>query len=229
MNILIVEDDPMVSNVNRRFAEKLPFVSEVFTSYNLEDAKVLLKAQPVDLVLLDVYFPQGKGPDLLKWIRGEGFSLEVIFITADKSHDTVEKALQLGAMDYLVKPFTMERFTLAITEAEARIRRLSASQEVDQDSLDRMFKGAPAKPAMEGGEIGLDKGLSERTYITISKGFDRVLSPFTADQLASEIGLARVTVRRYLDFMVRQGKLQVRLEYGKIGRPQHFYTLKGAE
>lgn len=229
MNILIVEDDPMVSNVNRRFAEKLAFVSEVFTSYNLEDAKILLKAQPVDLVLLDVYFPKGKGPDLLEWIRTMGFSMEVIFITADKSHATVERALQLGALDYLVKPFTFERFSTALFEAENRIHSLSESNEVDQDTLDKMFRTKPLESGQVREEVELDKGLSQRTYHTIIEGFSRVTSSFTAEQYATEIGLARVTVRRYLDFMVREGKLDVKLEYGKIGRPQHFYTLKGGE
>ena len=49
---------------------------------------------------------------------------------------------------------------------------------------------------------------------------------FTAEQIGEKLGMARVTIRRYLDFMDKQGILDVKLQYGKVGRPQHYYRLK---
>lgn len=222
MTVLIVEDDPMVSIINRKFASRLPFVTAVHTAAEPEEARRILREEIIHLVLLDVYFPVGKGPDLLQWIREEKIPVEVIFITADRSHSTVERALHLGALDYLVKPFTFERFAAALEEADRRIASFPEGGEVNQNTLDRVFR--TAGPSRR--EVPLEKGLSPRTYETVLKRVRSEPAPFTAEKMGEELGMARVTIRRYLDFMVREEILDVELRYGKIGRPQHYYKRK---
>ena len=97
MNILIVEDDPMVGQINQRFAEKLPFVGECDIVTSTEKAREKLLETSYDLLLLDVYFPTGRGPDLLQWIRNESIPVHVIFITADNSQSTVERGRPSGS------------------------------------------------------------------------------------------------------------------------------------
>ena len=222
MNVLIVEDDPMVGQINQKFARKLPFVTRCDREGSLEGAKNRLLEDVYDLILLDVYFPEGRGPDLLAWIRNKEIPVHVIFITADGSRATVERATHLGALDYLVKPFTFERFRSAMEEADSRIASL-AGEEFSQESLDRVFRKGEAESVRS----ELDKGMSYKTYDLVWRGIEGVGSAFTAEQLASELGMARVTVRRYLDFMEKQNLLDVKLQYGKIGRPQHYYRKKG--
>ncbi len=227
MRILIVEDDPMVGQINSRFASKIPFVTGVTLAASTEEAKAVLHRESFDLLLLDVYFPTGKGPELLQWIRNRDLPVQVIFITADNSRQTVERAFHLGALDYLVKPFTFTRFKRAVEQARHQIQKLSRSDKFDQTMLDRVFHGEDRIPDEEKEPFVLDKGMSYKTYELVKNHIDRINDSFTADELGEALGIARVTIRRYLDFMERQGFLEVRLQYGKIGRPQHYYYRKG--
>ena len=222
MNLLIVEDDPMVGLINKKFAGQLDYVKDIFMADSPEKAKEILKSEKIQLILLDVYFPDGRGPELLQWVREEKIPCEVIFITADNSQNTVERALHLGALDYLVKPFTFERFSDALNTANKRIAGLREGEEFSQEDLDKVFKNSAAVSGPE----NLDKGLSYKSYDTVSREVRKWKEPFTAEQMAERLGMARVTIRRYLDFMVREGNLEVDLEYGKIGRPQHFYKYR---
>ncbi|MNM60581.1 Transcriptional regulatory protein DcuR [compost metagenome] len=71
------------------------------------------------------------------------------------------------------------------------------------------------------------KGLSLVTYNEIWRTINNnPAKEVTADSLADEVGLARVTVRRYLEYMVEEGKMELTLEYGKVGRPNNYYRLK---
>jgi len=228
MTVLIVEDDPMVAQINRKFAAKLPFVEEVEVVSSPGEAREILEEREFDLLLLDVYFPRGRGPELLQWIRTRNLPVHVIFITADNSQATVERALHLGVLDYLVKPFTFERFRDALEDADRRMGEMTRGDSYDQDVLDRIFKSSEKKdPSQETGTPDLDKGMSYKTYDTVREKVMETTEPFTAEQIGERLGIARVTIRRYLDFLARQGVLDVELRYGKIGRPQHFYRFKG--
>ncbi|MBQ6673260.1 MAG: response regulator, partial [Spirochaetia bacterium] len=119
MKILIVEDDPMVAHINLKFANKAGY-DDVDTVSDIESAKERILNGNVDLVLLDVYLPTGKGTDLLKWIRQENLSTDAILITADHSSETVEMAMNFGAVDYLIKPFDFARFQLAMDKFERK-------------------------------------------------------------------------------------------------------------
>jgi len=225
MKILIVEDDPMVGDINSRFASRLPFVEKISLADSLEKAKAELEKEAYDLMLLDVYFPTGRGPDLLQWVRNREISVDVIFITADKSPATVERALHLGAADYLVKPFTFARFKKAVEDVRQRMDGVERQQDFDQEALDQIFLKSSNPESSLPGE--LDKGMSYKTYELVRKEVLSASKPFTAEQMGERLGIARVTIRRYLDFMEKQELLEVELRYGRIGRPQHFYRVKG--
>jgi len=224
MNILIVEDDPMVGQINMKFARKLPFVMDCDIAINPEEAKKMLIENSYELLLLDVYFPSGRGPDLLQWIRNESIAIQVIFITADNSRETVERATHLGALDYLVKPFTFERFSIALEEAQNKIHSISSSGEFNQESLDRVFQRDSEHSPVQNND--LDKGMSYKTYEMVRGEISLMTDYFTAEEMGEKLGMARVTIRRYLDFMEKQDLLDVSLQYGKVGRPQHYYRLK---
>lgn len=225
MNILIVEDDPMVGQINKRFAEKLPFVLDCDITVDPDEAKEILSRKSYDLLLLDVYFPSGRGPDLLQWIRNQEISIQVIFITADNSQETVERATHLGALDYLMKPFTFERFSAALEDAQIKISSINSRGVFNQESLDKLFQGEVDKTGAK--NIELDKGMSYKTYEIVKRALSQMSDSFTSEEMGEQLGIARVTIRRYLDFMEKQNILEVTLQYGKVGRPQHYYRMKG--
>ncbi len=222
MTILIVEDDPMVRDINAQFARRVSVVTNVLDAPDVEAAKSVLESQSVDLVLLDVYLPVGRGPEILEWIREKALPTEAIFISADKSKATVERALHLGALDYLVKPFTLERFTAAIEDAHARVQELKAhNEEFDQETLDAVFHRGPEQPEPRTGEVA--KGMSKITWDLVLRAVRAATGAFTAQEMSRQLGMSRVTVRRYLDHMEQEGIVEIDLEYGKVGRPQHYY------
>lgn len=98
IQVLIVEDDPMVREINEKFLKKIEGYTVCNSVSSIEKAKAsILKIRP-DLILLDVFFPQGRGIDLLKWIRKEDLKCDIILITADKSMQTVEEAFRYGVV-----------------------------------------------------------------------------------------------------------------------------------
>ena len=69
-------------------------------------------------------------------------------------------------------------------------------------------------------------GISVSTLSIIQEHISKANEPFTAEQLAHEINLSRITVRRYLENMVDNGELDTNMEYGNIGRPRKLYIKK---
>lgn len=115
MKILIVEDDPKTASYLRKGLDENGFVADL--AENGEDGAHLARTGRYDLIILDVMLPIRNGWSVIGELRSRGVSTPVLFLTArDAVHDRV-KGLELGADDYLVKPF-------AFTELLARIRSI---------------------------------------------------------------------------------------------------------
>lgn len=220
MKILIVDDDPMVAHINLKFANKAGY-DDVDTATDIESAKERLKQGDIDLVLLDVYLPTGKGTEILKWIRQENLSTDAILITADRSSETVEESMNFGAVDYLIKPFDFDRFQLAMEKFERKRNGFVGKKSVEQEDIDSIFFESVNKN--DKNKIILEKGMSEKTYTAILEAIKAMATSVTAEELGDRLGISRVSVRRYLEYMEGQGILEMKPIYGKKGRPQHLF------
>ncbi len=220
MKILIVDDDPMVAHINLKFANKAGY-EDVDTAADIESAKERLKQGDIDLVLLDVYLPTGKGTEILKWIRQENLSTDVILITADRSSETVEESMNFGAVDYLIKPFDFDRFQLAMEKFERKRNGFVGKKSVEQDDIDSIFFESVSRNDKV--KDNLEKGMSEKTYTAILNAIKAIDASVTAEDLGDKLGISRVSVRRYLEFMESRGILEMKPIYGKKGRPQHLF------
>lgn len=219
---MIVEDDPMVGHINAKFLKKVPDFNLVKIASNLTEAKNTLSEHKIQLILLDIFLPRENGIDFLKWIRQEEIKVDVILITADKTSETVQEAFRYGAIDYLIKPFTFNRFKEALLQYKEREEDFRNSDFIEQDDLDKYIFATKDDTHLE-----LEKGLNRFTYKTIWEALIQSESDsYTADELAEILGIARVTVRRYLEYMDKEEKLELFIEYGKVGRPQHKYRIK---
>jgi two-component system copper resistance phosphate regulon response regulator CusR len=115
MRILLVEDERKTAAYLRQGLSEHGFVVDVADQGN--DGLHLAQTGPYDLIVLDVMLPQRDGWSVLAELRRRGTHTPVLFLTArDAIHDRV-KGLELGADDYLVKPF-------AFAELLARVRSL---------------------------------------------------------------------------------------------------------
>ena len=131
---VIVEDDPMVSLLNRTFIEKDTRFRVVQTFQDGQAALNWLAQNPADLVVLDVYMPIFTGLELLQALRRRDIPVDAIMVTAANDTATVDQLLKLGAVDYLVKPFTYERFQQAL-DTFCRRREALAGGAVEQSAL----------------------------------------------------------------------------------------------
>ncbi|WP_350344024.1 response regulator [Proteinivorax tanatarense] len=223
MKILIVEDDPMVRNINMGFVKKINSSYEVYETSNVESAKEVVANNNLDIILLDIYLGDVNGPTLLKWVRENDFNVDVILITADNSAETIEMVLRLGAIDYIIKPFNFDRFKQALTNAIGRRQKLKSGQKITQDTLDLWVQKTDNK------EMVQEKGINISTYQSIKKFIKHQDRPMTAQQISNATELARVTVRRYLEHMAEKNLVKEEFNYGKVGRPQKTYLWIGED
>ena len=115
MRILLVEDDKDIARFVRKGLTENSLTVEV--AFNGEDGLRSALAMKYDLIILDILLPKMDGVEVLKRIRAGGVPTPVIFLTAKNSEEDIVRGLNLGADDYLAKPF-------AFNELLARIRAL---------------------------------------------------------------------------------------------------------
>lgn len=219
IDVMIVEDDPMVLEVNKGFLERLEGFRLQCSAENGKTALEVMMENPPDLILLDMFLPDISGMELLQRIRHTDIPADVILITAARDAKTVKQVFRLGAVDYLVKPFRFNRFKQALDNYKKMWLKLQRSQPLSQEDIDEWNAQKDDITAL------LPKGLNEITLKQIYLALVEEEAPITAEELAEKLGMARVTVRRYLDHLGKQEKIKVQIEYGKVGRPSHNYSV----
>ena len=183
MHILVVDDDSQLrSHIRRGLAERGIQCSEA------ADGDQALRAlaerrSGFDLILLDVMLPARSGWDLLQAFRREGHETPVIFVSALDAVEERVKGLQLGADDYVVKPFNLDELVARI---ETVIRRATALVPVSLGEIKLDIARRPSPPA--------DVRVQWRTLLGVACPFDvEVVPPATAPPVA---GAALLSARR---------------------------------
>lgn len=220
--VVIIEDDPMITRLNRRYVEQDSRFSVVQTFSAAHPALFWLQRNPIDLIILDVYMPQMSGTELLMQLRAKGVDADVIMVTSANDAKTVNDAVRLGAVDYLVKPFAYERFQQAL-EVFCRRRESVQRDSFSQDALDHTLfrQTAPAPSAAP------PKGLQSQTLARIEAYLRAAPDErHTSDEIASHVGLSVVTVRRYMNYLTDQQIIGSEMDYRTGGRPCLVYFLR---
>ena len=218
ISVLIVEDDPMVQEINRRFINKLKDDFKVIgVAKNGDEALNLTEKLQPQLILLDIFMSKVDGLEVLKEIRKKGSNIDVILITADKSSDTIQEAIRYGVIDYIIKPFKFERFKEAMLHYKSMKNKLKTMEDIGQEDLDSLLHTKSDKPEE------LPKGLNVVTLDSIIHYLQEHQEYHTSMELAQGLGIARVTARRYLEYLTEKKVVLVELEYGSVGRPIHNY------
>lgn len=224
IRVLIVEDDPMVAQLNKQFIEKVEGYDLVDITHNVKDATSVIETQPIDLVLLDVYMPDENGLTLLTYIREHHYKIDAILITAASDADKIQTAMRYGAIDYLIKPFEFERFKQSLLQYKHKHQFFNENQSFDQSTLDsRLFNKSETK---SDGTATLPKGLTKGTLQAIIDKVDHSgKQTFSTDEIAEIADVSRVSVRKYLKFLADINVLEESLTYG-IGRPVYQYKFR---
>lgn len=221
--VLIVEDDPMVAMINEQYVIKNRGFEVVGRCRDGHGALEFLSANAADLVILDVYMPRMNGLETLRQIRSRNIPVEAIMVTAANGRDALEEALHLGIVDYLVKPFTFERFSAALDKFASKHAAMKDVGTLNQQSIDFIVDAARRRA-----DDAPQKGIQERTLHIICDYLGAHPGEwYSGDEIAAAVGLTVVTVRRYMNYLVESGRAESEMDYETGGRPSVRYRVVG--
>lgn len=220
-SVLIVEDDPKIAEIHRHFTEKVPGFNVVGIADSLMDAEKMCELFEPDLVLLDLYFPEGLGTEIIWRIRASRQATDVILITAAKELEPLQEAMRGGVFDYILKPVMFSRFKEALERFHTHRQELQTDTNLDQKDVDRLLHPYKDTPP---GEPTLPKGIDPLTLKKVRDAFDQPHPDgLSAEAVGEKIGTSRTTARRYLEYLTVIGQLTAELVYGAVGRPERRY------
>lgn len=220
--VLIVEDDPMVAMINEQYIKRNKNFEIVGTCKDGSSALKFLENNDVDLLVLDVYMPRMNGFETLRNIRNQKIMVEAIMVTAANDRESLEEALHLGIVDYLVKPFTFDRFQMALEKYIAQNKALEDMEILNQTNIDYIIDNSRKK-----NEDIFPKGIQEKTLQVIIEYLKNNRGRwFTGDEIAKEINLTSVTVRRYMNYLTQSGRVIGKMNYETGGRPCMRYKIE---
>ncbi|RCW43511.1 response regulator [Paenibacillus prosopidis] len=98
-------------------------ITGLFTAYNIRQAKDIFENEVIDIMLCDIEMPQGSGMELLTWVREHHPNTATIFLTSHADFKYAKEALELGCLDYLLKPVLAIDLEKAIRKAQSVIDR----------------------------------------------------------------------------------------------------------
>ena len=225
LRVLIIDDDIRIAEIHRRYVEKTQGFEVVGIANNLEDAQFQLDVLEPDLLLLDIFFPEGNGLEFLKKARMHNKQVDVIPITAAKEVHLFNEALHGGVFDYILKPVVFTRFQTTLERYKQTKNQLSNIDQLNQSEVDMALQTVRSGDLREFQE--LPKGIDRLTLEKVQHVFSSLQgSGLTSEEVASQIGASRTTVRRYLEYLVSQIILDVDVSYGGVGRPERRYFRK---
>ncbi len=219
--VLIVEDDPMVAMINEQFVSRHKDFAVAYKCSDGKSALEYLENNYVDLIILDVFMPYMDGFETLRQIRKKQISVDVIMVTAANETESLKEGLHLGVIDYLIKPFTFERFKIALDKFIAQTDALKDLERVNQKNIDFLID----KSRKNGDELH-PKGIQEKTLQIIMQQLKENKNKWlTGDEIAEKVGLTGVTVRRYMTHLAEAGMVIADMDYETGGRPCMLYKL----
>ena len=219
---LVVDDDYRVAAVHAAYVTKVEGFEVVGQAHTAAAAEQAVAELRPDLVLMDVYLPDGDGLDVVRRLLDGERHPDVIVITAARDVATVRTAMQLGAVHYLVKPFGFA----ALSEQLHAYRRLQLRlaglpDQADQSDVDALF-GILRASSSTGHKP--EKGHSAPTLELVRAAVRAAAEAVSAAEVAETIGVSRATAQRYLSYLERHGVVRLQLRYGTTGRPEHRYA-----
>lgn len=222
IRVVIAEDDVQIAEIQKRFLDRIEGFELVGMAHGLDEARDLVDVLKPELLLLDVHFPKGDGLELLRYMRSEDSTTDVILITAARETGTLRAALRGGIFDYILKPLVFERLKDALTNYSTHLKKLHAMETLVQVEVDQFIPRnnttSQAPPTLH-----LPKGIDTLTLGKVLDVINATKEPLNAEDVGKQINASRTTARRYLEYLVSRGDLIAEVSYGSVGRPERRY------
>ncbi len=226
INVLIVEDEPLIAEAHQAYLQRLEGFSVVAVAHTARDAMraaadAAADETPIDLVLLDIGLPDASGITLASALSGLRPTPDIIAITSERDLEMVRAAVGHGALAYLLKPFTFAAFRDRLERYKRYREALPAGTDAaSQAEVDR----ALAELRISDRQVGRPEGRGAAgTNDEIARAVRDSADGITADAVARQVGVSRVTAWRYLERLADEGTVVRRTDYGKAGRPKTRY------
>ncbi|HEV7207111.1 MAG TPA: response regulator [Mycobacteriales bacterium] len=221
LSVLVVDDDYRVADIHAAFVDRVPGYAVIGKAHSAQEARTAARTLHPDLVLMDIYLPDGDGLDVVRSLLDEPDPPAVIVISAAREIASVRQAMQLGAVHYLVKPFGFHVLAERLIAFQKLRRHLTGLQEQpEQADVDELF-GLLRAPAVALSRP--DKGHSAPTLELVRNAVPASGEDVSAAEVADAVGISRATAQRYLTYLERHGVVKLQLRYGATGRPEHRY------
>lgn len=208
--VLVLDDDFRVAGIHVDVVQATPGFQVLDSVRTIAAARAAMAREVPDLLLADVYLPDGDGIEL---VRAAG--IDAFVLSAADEPATVRRALHAGTLAYLVKPFP-QRVLVEKLDRYARFRKVvSGRRGLGQEKIDQ------ALSIMHGSEEPVTTAGSATEQLMLDALGKEESS---AAEVAQRAGVSRATAQRRLAAMASRGILEVRLRYGTSGRPEHLYV-----
>lgn len=218
---VVVDDDFRVAAIHTAFVERSEGFSVVGVAHSAQEAMTTVEACKPDLVLMDVFLPDGDGLDVVRRLLDQPGAPDVIVITAAREVATVRTAMQLGAVHYLMKPFGFAALDRRLQSYRQLRQRMANLHEADQSEVDELFGMLrPPEPHVDRPAKGHSAPTLELVRRAVADGGN-----MSAAEVAAEVGISRSTAHRYLAYLEQHGIVRLEPRYGNTGRPENGYTL----
>jgi two-component system, CitB family, response regulator DctR len=225
IKVLLIEDNPMVQEVNRGFIERISGFEIIDVASDGQEGKEKVRIHKPDLILQDIYMPNKDGLSLIAELRKESIDVDFIALTAANDSETIKQLIRYGVVDYIMKPFTFERLEKALLQYKEMVQKLRNIDRFSQEQLDKVRKLKTKERT--GREF--PKGIQAKTLNQILDFLSTQEEAYSAEEIGYHVGLARVTARRYLTYLESIESVEMEMTYGTIGRPIQLYRLKTGE
>ncbi|MEV0152798.1 response regulator [Micromonospora sp. NPDC050686] len=223
IDVLVVDDDFMVSRIHCGFVERIDGFRVVGTASTGAEAVARVEELRPDLVLLDLYLPDMFGLDVVTRLRAARHDCDVLVISAAREAEAVRRAVRYGAVNYLLKPFGFDELRARLEQYATRRNTLRGTVVSDQADVDRVLSRSGAHIATS----ALPRGLSPETAELVERALRAQAGNLSAAECGDLVGISRVSARRYLEHFCGTGRAEVSLRYGAAGRPERRYAWLG--
>ncbi|MBL7815357.1 MAG: response regulator transcription factor [Saprospiraceae bacterium] len=225
MKVIIVDDEPLALDVLETYVSRMPNLQLIARCNNAFEANEALKNNDIDLMFLDIQMPQLTGIEFLKTLKTPPM---VIFTTAYQQYAV--EGFELNAIDYLLKPISMDRFMKAVNKANEQyeLHHQEAKTAVNteggtDDKPDYIFVKADKKlQRVKFSEILYIEGLKD--YVIIRTETGRIISLQTMKSLEDKLPISQF-VRVHRSFIVGMDKIHAivgnMVEVLEKGQPKH--------
>jgi response regulator of citrate/malate metabolism len=220
IGVLIVEDEPVAADAHEAYVER---VRGFAVRGKAPDGAAAIRqlrdpSSGIDLVLLDMYLPDMHGLDVVRAMRTAGHRADVIAVTSARDLAVVRAAVSQGIVQYLLKPFTFAALREKLERYAAYRQQLAGDVAISQHEVDRVLA------TLRGSDSGsLPKGMSRESLDAVVMVLRPSSEGLSATEVATVVGAARVTARRYLEYLADSALVVRRSRYGGAGRPEVEY------